>query len=243
MKRLFLLLLLLPLAACMGGGGGGGSDPSPTVSIVDKAAADMEEEEKEEESEGESTSDGGNPDEEEETPTVTPDMDEEEETPTVTPDMDEEEETPTVTDTTDMMAMTPWEKVQAGYLVVNTNFPDMIDVDGIEHRKDMTAPDGIFRYEGEITGEINPSRPYLSDPRITLDYDSGESSMFAQVSFEHEGERSTMARYGASVNADGSFSSFDGLNPRGFDGAFYGDNSFVAGSVSTPRVHGTYVAE
>ena len=217
MKRLFLLLLLLPLAACMGGGGGGGGDPSPTVSIVDKAAADMDEEEKEEESEGESTSDGGNP--------------------------DEEEETPPSTDTTDMMAMSPWEKVQAGYLVVNTNFPDMIDVDGIEHRKDMTAPDGIFRYEGEIDGEINPSRPYLSDPRITLDYDSGMSSMFAQISFEHEGERSTMSRYGASVNADGSFSSFDGLNPRGFDGAFYGDNSFVAGSVSTPRVHGTYVAE
>ena len=224
---LLLVFPLLFLTACMGGGGSSGADPSPTVTMVDQAAADAEEEEK---PDGESTSGTTNPgDEEEET---TPGMgDEEEETPTVMPGM------------TDMTAMTPWEKVQAGYLVVNTNFPDMIETGGMSYTKDTMAPDGIFRYEGAIDGEINPSRPYLSDPRITLDYDSGSSSILGQISFEHEGERSTMSRYGASVNADGSFSSFDGLNPKGFDGAFYGDGNLVAGSVSTPRVHGTYVAE
>ena len=241
MKRLLLLLLLLPLAACMGGGGGSGSDPSPTVTMVDQAAADAEEEEK---PDGESTPGTTNPGDEEEEETTPGMEDEEAETPTVKPEMDEEEETtPGMEDMTDMMAMTPWEKVQAGYLTVNTQFPDMIETGGMSYTKDTMAPDGIFRYEGAIDGEINPHRPYLSDPRITLDYDSGMSSMHAQISFELEGERSTMARYGASVNADGSFSSFDGLNPKGFDGAFYGEGSVVAGSVSTPRVHGSYVAE
>ena len=219
MRRLLFLLLLMPLAACLGGGGTGG-DPSPTVTMVDQAAADMEEGKPD----GESTSGSPNPE-----PETTPE-------PMTDP---ESESMPTPS----MTELDYWEQGQAEFLNVRTVFPATVVIDNYMHSADMAPPAGSATWEGEITGEINPSRPYLSDPRIALEYNFDLSSIRAEISYDFDGDRSTLERYGASVDPDGSFSSFDGLNPRGFDGAFYGSGNIVAGSVSTPRVHGTYTAE
>ena len=157
------------------------------------------------------------------------------------PDEDEDEE-----ETTDMMSMSPWEKSQQKYLTARTMYDSKIMVGEHEYMLD-TARDtsgGTFTYSGDITGEMNPGSSHLSDPKIALTYDSAKSTIGAAISYEFNEDMSrvTLDRYGTRVNADGTFSSFDGLNPKGFDGAFYGDNAFAAGNVSTPRVHGTYIA-
>ena len=97
-------------------------------------------------------------------------------------------------------------------------------------------------YTGQVIGTINPSYSHLSDPRIELTYDTGLNSMRASVSYEDNGVREVLDRYGGvRISADGSFRFSKGLSK--FDGTLIGDNKVVVGNVSTPKVHGTFVAK
>ena len=245
------LISLMLLSGCFGWWPGSKPDPSPTITMIDEAIEEAMKEDEEsdsdmEESEPEPKTD---PEMVEETEEEADPMDE----PVRRPDPEEVEEE-AEEEVTPMPAPPPppppmmtdfdyWEDAQAEFLNVRTTFPATITVDGRTLTADTMPPSGPATWEGPITGEMNPTRDYLSDPRIMLSYDFRASSIGAEISYMSDGSRSTFERYGASVKSDGTFSSFDGLNPKGFDGGFYGNEAYVAGSVSTPRVHGTYVAQ
>ena len=116
-------------------------------------------------------------------------------------------------------------------------------------------PPANFSYTGDIDGTIAPTADGISDPKITLRVNNPVTGINAEVHWLYAGrdERVTMARYGARLNEDGTFSSFsareDGMpvdgNASGFNGAFYDGgqtHDAVAGFVSTPRVYGSYKA-
>ena len=98
-------------------------------------------------------------------------------------------------------------------------------------------------YTGQVIGTINPSYSHLSDPRIELSYDTGLNSIRASISYEDSnGVRETLDSYGGvRIDSDGSFSLSKGLSK--LSGTIFGDNKVIVGNVSTPRLHGSFVAE
>ena len=251
MKKLLVLPLLIPLGAC-------GWWPDSSKPAVPAMVTEMPEEEPETEMPEEEEEEVEEPEEEEEeTPDPMPmpdpeeeEEEEEEETPNPMPDpedpeeeMEEEEEEETPPPPPMKTAFDYWEDDQAVFLNVRMTYPEEVTYMERTYAADGMAPSGPMTWEGAITGDINPTRDHLSDPRIELRFDFRSNSIAADISYMEGEERLTLDRYGARMKADGTFSSFDGLNAKGFDGAIYGAETTAAGNVSTPRVHGTYIAQ
>ena len=216
--------------------------------IYVNAPTDMEKPEEEKKME-EPKTDPEMEEEEEEMPEPVPDEDPQPD-PAPVPDpedpeeeMEEEEEEETPPPPPMKTAFDYWEDDQAVFLNVRMTYPEEVTYMDRTYTADGMAPTGPMTWEGAIDGEINPTRDHLSDPRIEIRFDFRENSVAADISYMEGEDRLTLDRYGTRMKADGTFSSFDGLNAKGFDGAVYGAETTVSGNVSTPRVHGTYVAQ
>ncbi len=109
-------------------------------------------------------------------------------------------------------------------------------------------PDQSYTYYGDIEGEINPDFSHLSDPKIFLEVSSDKNSITADITFYVNGADARYSNFSAELLNDGTFSSFRGDDPNGFNGAFFGEYNAlkslqnVAGHVITPQVYGTYHA-
>ena len=160
------------------------------------------------------------------------------------PEEDEEQEPEVVEPEVTQWGM--WNKERETYDVAAA-FPEPAGM-----TRTGSKPASNFAFTGVITGKISPEHTHLTEPMIHLQVNDEITSINAGVSFLINGEdRSTLARYGARLEDDGTFDSFstrengmaaDG-NPAGFNGAFFGeDGEAVAGHVVTQHVFGTYTA-
>ena len=209
-----MTIVLFSLSACFSTGGR--IDPSPTIVLINEAAEDIESEQ----SELKYVPSG---------PTLIPELE-----PIPEPTTDPELGVDSVVD---------WEtqqSIQETIEEAQVQQPQLRPKP-VARASHYQMPDNRT-YTGQVVGTINPSYSHLSDPRIELAYDTGLNSMRASVSYENNGVREVLDRYGGvRISADGSFRFSEGLNK--FDGTLIGDNKVVVGNVSTSKVHGTFVAK